>query len=376
MVKEFANETPVVLLVDDQPSNLQLLSNSLLKLGYRTVAVRSGAEALKEVARLSPDLVLLDVMMPEMDGFEVCTRIKAEFGEDAPTVIFVTAMAETPDIVHGLSLGAVDYITKPIQIAEVNARVKAHVELRRTQRRMRLINRKLDQTIQDQNFFLSVLSHDFRAPLSGVVFYLEDLLTDLRSKIGEDEYEGLQMIQDSVSTMFRLLDELLDWARLQTDEKMVIYELVDLGDLVREVIVLFRAKAEAKQISFQSGLSESLSVRGDPRILSTVLRNLISNAIKFTPDGGLVRVEGKVDPQAGYRLSVEDSGVGIPEERLKTLFDKKVRESTLGTACERGAGIGLLLCDSLLELHGSKLQVESEVGRGTRFWFDISSVEP
>lgn len=363
---------PLILLVDDQPRNLQLLGNSLLKLDYDILFAGSGEEALTLVKETHPDLILLDIMMPGVDGYEVCRMVHDDYADEAPPVIFVTARSEAEDIAEGLDVGAVDYITKPIRIAEVKARVRTHLDLARSKQRLREINQRLEKINREQRFLLSVLSHDLRSPLSGVELYLADLLEDLRGAIPEDAKDGLETILGSVSAMSSLLEELLQWARYQNSRDSVTMDRFDLLAMVEETVRLLQAKVTSKQLNIRLEIPPDLSAVCDLRVFGTVIRNLLSNAVKFSQRGGAICIRAAVRPDnTRVRVEVEDEGVGMREDQIAVLFDPANRESTLGTEREHGSGLGMILCQSLLELMDSRLEVRSEIDKGTCFWFDL-----
>ncbi len=368
----FEADHPVILLVDDQPRNLQLLGNGLLGMGYDIIFAESGKEALGLVEEARPGLILLDVMMPEMDGYEVCRRIRDAYGEDGPAIIFVTARGEVEDIAEGLKIGAVDYMTKPIQIAEVKARVKSHLDLVVSRKRLIELNRHLEKDNREQRFFLSVLSHDLRAPLSGVEIFLDDLLGEIREILPSDALDGFETILGSISSMNGLLEELLQWARYQKSRDPLSLERFDLVASVEEILRMLHAKVHSKDLKIDRRFSGNLPVACDLQVFGTVMRNLLSNAIKFSIRGGVIGVGARrIEGSGKVRIEVRDSGVGMTQKQIAGLFDSANRGTTLGTEREKGSGLGMILCQSLLEKVGSRLEVESEIDKGSCFWFDL-----
>ncbi|MFP4357009.1 MAG: response regulator [Puniceicoccaceae bacterium] len=361
---------PVVLLVDDKARNLQLLGNALLKNGYDVALADSGAEALEIIAESPPDLVLLDVMMPGMSGFDVCRRLKES--EMAPNleVIFVTAKTRKEDILEGFAAGGVDYITKPIQLPEVLARVKSQISLKFARDALRSANRDLSHVIQTQRRFLSILSHDVRAPLAGLNSLLADCIAGAGDLGKEDVVAMVRICADSCGRLVSFFEDALVWARTEADGCGEEERPFSLSDAVESVRSLLLPLFERKEVSLEISLPPGAAVFGWPNAVSTVLRNLLSNAVKFSPPGSRVRLSAAARADH-FLVSVEDQGVGIPPERIATLFDPDSRRTTLGTGREKGAGVGLILCHSLVEKMGGSLEVASEGGKGSCFSFPV-----
>ncbi|MGE9289757.1 MAG: hybrid sensor histidine kinase/response regulator, partial [Puniceicoccales bacterium] len=357
--------------VDDQPRNLQLLGNALFKNGYDVALACSGSEALELIGESPPDLVLLDVMMPEMDGFEVCRRLKESQIAPDLEVIFVTAKTQKEDILQGFTVGGVDYITKPIQIPEVLARVKSQVSLKFAKDELRSINRKLSRVIENQQRFLSILSHDVRAPLYGLNNLLSEALENEEELSQEDFVEMVKTCEDSSRRLSSFFEDALVWARNEAggyEEKAVPFSLCDAYHSVRSLLLpLF----DKKKVELVANIDAGAAVVCQSNAFATVLRNLLSNAVKYSDPGSRVTFIGE-SLEDSIRITIADEGVGMSALRIESLFDPEARKSTLGTGREKGAGVGLILCQSLIESMGGKLSVESEEGRGSRFSFEVN----
>jgi len=361
---------PVVLVVDDQPRNLQLLGNALFKNGYDVAMATSGEEALELIEESPPDLVLLDVMMPRMDGFEVCRRLKKSSIAPELEVIFVTARTQKEDVLEGFAVGGVDYITKPIQIPEVLARVRSQISLKNARDRLREANGALSRVIETQQRFLSILSHDVRAPMAGLKNILVECVENRNVLSGEDMAEMLNAAADSSKRLVSFFEDALVWARTEVGGSGEKNRPISLSDAVESGVSLLLPLFKSKEVELIEEIPAGATVIGLPNALSTVLRNLFSNALKFSERRSRITVtcseEGDV-----WRIAVSDEGVGIAPERISKLFDPDERKTTLGTDKEKGAGIGLLLCSSLVDRMGGTLAVESEVGKGARFHFAL-----
>ncbi len=361
---------PVVLLVDDQPRNLQLLGTALYQNGYDVALAASGQEALELIRESPPDLVLLDVMMAGMNGFEVCRTIKdSQFAPDLE-VIFITAKTQKEDILAGFTAGGVDYITKPIQIPEVLARVKSQISLKLARDSLRAANCKLSKVIENQQHFLSILSHDVRAPLYGLNHLLSEALESAGELEKEDLVEMIRTCEDSSRRLSVFFEDALIWARNEAggfEENAVAFSVNDVFCSVESLLLpLFKKK----QVELVASIPAGTAVLSLINAFSTVIRNLLSNAVKYSRPGG--RVTFQCEPLAEtIRVAITDKGIGMSKERLDSLFLPEKRQSTLGTGNEKGSGVGLILCQSLVQKMGGTLQVESEEGNGSRFSFEV-----
>jgi len=365
---------PVILLVDDQPRNLQLLGNALFNNGYDVALASSGREALDLIAESAPDLVLLDVMMPDMDGFEACEKLKSSGMAPDLEVIFVTAKTQREDLLRGFDVGGVDYITKPIQIPEVLARVKSQISLKFAKDELRQANRKLSRVIEDQQRFLSILSHDVRAPLYGINHLLYDGCNHSDELSKHDLLDILRTCEDSSRRLASFFEDTLVWASSETGGYEEAAEPISLLDSFELAKSLLSSLFNQKEVNLVAEIEEGLAVVGKPNALGTVIRNLISNAVKYSKTGGKVIFRCERDGDR-VRISVIDYGVGISPDRIQELFDPDKRQSTLGTDREKGAGLGLFLCQSLVENLGGRLQVQSEENEGSVFSFSLPSFD-
>jgi two-component system sensor histidine kinase/response regulator len=368
---------PSVLIVDDIAENLQVLGNILNELDIEFSYATSGKEALEAVSFNKPDLILLDVNMPEMTGFEVCEILKKNPDTRDIPVIFLTAKTEPEDVIKGLTVGGIDYVTKPFNTKELTARVNSHLELSISRRiitaqkdELHKLNIQLEETIASKDKFFSIIAHDLKSPFSTLIGFSDLLLKTFDDREPEEIKKLLKHINDSSQLGFNLLNNLLEWSRSQTGQIKYEPVLFDFAQLVDEVIDLHSGTAEKKKIKLDgSGLAIG-EVNADRKMIYTVLRNLVSNALKFTQPGGEIRISGK-DTGDEFEISVSDSGVGIPANNLDKLFSISENISTKGTDNETGTGLGLLLCKEFVEKNGGKIRVQSVVGNGSEFLFTI-----
>lgn len=354
---------PVVLIVDDVPRNIQVLGALLNKFDFELAVAMNGQQALDTVGKIKPDLILLDVMMPVMDGHEVCKRLKKnEETKDIP-VIFITAKSETEDIITGFELGAVDYITKPFIGSELVARVKTHLSLRNTKE-------SLQEEIATKNKFFSIISHDLRGSF-GIILSFVQLINENREYLSDEELnELLDDIGKTSKNTLTLLENLLEWARSQTGRLNYNPEKIQVHDLSSSIIKSLNEIAAKKTIDLISEVDMSHEAYADKNMVLLVIRNLVSNAIKFTPKNGTIKIVSS-EEENSVIIKVVDSGVGISNDKIENLFKIDTKVTTLGTDNEQGNGLGLVLCKEFIEHNGGEIGIESELNKGTTVWFSL-----
>lgn len=357
-------EKPLILIVDDIPQNIQVLGMRLRKENYEIAVAQNGKEALRVVNDIQPDLILLDVMMPEMDGYEVCKRLKSDPETSNIPIILLTGKTGTEDIVKGFELGASDYITKPYKSAELLARVKTHLELKRSKDELEKKNAELTDLNDHKNTFFSMVSHDLRNPLMAFL-NLAEILKDDYENMEEDRIRYfIRMLYEAADEMQKLLNNLLEWARLEMGKIEVKPEIIDMKEIVDNNVNLLKTNAREKSITIEEHLPEEVEVFADKNMVDAVVRNVISNSIKFTGENGKIDI-GFQSRNGDKIVMISDNGVGIPKEKLDTLFSIKHIHSTKGTNNEKGTGLGLLLCKQMLEQNNGSIFIDSEDGEGT-----------
>lgn len=363
-----------ILIVDDVMSNVLLLKVLLTNEKFAIATASNGRQALEQVDKENPDLVLLDVMMPDMSGFEVAQHLKANPKTADIPIIFLTALNSTTDIVKGFQVGANDFISKPFNKEELIIRVTHQISLVAAKRIILNKTEELQRTIAGRDKLYSVIAHDLRSPMGSIKMVLNMLILNLPSeKIGDEMYELLTMANQTTEDVFSLLDNLLKWTKSQIGKLNVVYQDIDVVEVVDGVIDIFNMVAGMKKITIREEKPEKLAVSADIDMLKTVVRNLISNAIKFSNENSEVLV--KLEAKDGMAVvSVQDHGCGIDEEGQKKLLHTDTHFSTFGTNNEEGSGLGLLLCQDFVVKNGGKLWFTSKKGEGSIFSF-FSSVE-
>lgn len=360
-----------ILIVDDVMSNVLLLKVLLTNEKFAIATASNGRQALEQVEKENPDLVLLDVMMPDMSGFEVAQHLKSNPNTADIPIIFLTALNSTADIVKGFQVGANDFISKPFNKEELIIRVTHQISLVAAKRLILSKTEELQRTIAGRDKLYSVIAHDLRSPMGSIKMVLNMLILNLPSeKIGAEMYELLTMANQTTEDVFSLLDNLLKWTKSQIGKLNVVYQDVDLVEVTDGVIEIFSMVASLKKIRIREMKPEKMMVNADIDMLKTVVRNLLSNAIKFSKENSevLVKME-EVDGMAV--VSVQDYGCGISEEGQKKLLHTDTHFSTFGTNNEEGSGQGLLLCKDFVVKNGGKLWFTSKEGEGSIFSFSI-----
>lgn len=360
-----------ILIVDDVMSNVLLLKVLLTNEKFAIATASNGRQALEQVEKENPDLVLLDVMMPDMSGFEVAQHLKSNPNTADIPIIFLTALNSTADIVKGFQVGANDFISKPFNKEELIIRVTHQISLVAAKRLILSKTEELQRTIAGRDKLYSVIAHDLRSPMGSIKMVLNMLILNLPSeKIGAEMYELLTMANQTTEDVFSLLDNLLKWTKSQIGKLNMVYQDVDLVEVTDGVIEIFSMVASLKKIRIHEMKPEKMMVNADIDMLKTVVRNLLSNAIKFSKENSevLVKME-EVDGMAV--VSVQDYGCGISEEGQKKLLHTDTHFSTFGTNNEEGSGLGLLLCKDFVVKNGGKLWFTSKEGEGSIFSFSI-----
>lgn len=360
-----------LLVVDDVQTNVLLLKALLSKDGYGILVANNGQEALEVIRNENPDLILLDVMMPGMDGFEVAERLKSEEYRCEIPIIFLTALDDTQSIVNGFKLGAGDFISKPFRKEELMVRIKHQLSLVAARRIIEEKNEELRKTIAGRDKMYSVIAHDLRSPMASMKMLLNTIMMSVeKDKIDPDIFDMLEMSNKTSEEVFSLLDNLLKWTKSQLGKLTVIPQKLDISGLADGVVEVTNSVAEVKHIKLIRTDHESFFVYVDIEMIKSILRNLISNAVKFSnPDSeikvGIKAEDGKVI------VSVTDSGKGIKKEDQHKLLKDSTHFTTYGTNSEEGSGLGLLLCRDFARKNGGELWFESEENLGSVFSFSL-----
>lgn len=360
-----------ILVVDDTPANLEILTQMLKEKGHRPRPVPSGALAIRAAEYEPPDLILLDINMPEMDGFETCRRFKnSEQLKEIP-VMFISARSETFDKIQAFRAGGVDYITKPFDIDEVSARIETHLKIRQLQTALESQYKELKQLEEMRDSLVHMVVHDMRSPLSVIKMALHIVHSRAENSLDEESLQDLQAAAECSDTLMVMVNNLLDVSRLEAGSVNIGDDIFIIEEVVNKVVEQF--KLLTQKIVLDVSVSPTIpACQGDAQMIERVVANLLGNAIKFTQAGQKISI-GACKEGDLVVISVVDEGPGIAEEFQDKIFEKfgQVSQSK-----ERSpsTGLGLSFCKLAVEAHGGQIQVESELGKGSRFWFSLPTV--
>jgi signal transduction histidine kinase len=395
-----------ILIVDDTPENLQVLSATLSDRGYKVRGVIKGGMAIRAARSAPPDLILLDIKMPDMTGYEVCEQLKADSQTSEIPIIFISALDEVLDKVKAFKIGGVDYITKPFQVEEVLARVENQLTIQRLQKQLIEQNHQLQQEIIERkkaeetaaaaskakSQFVANMSHELRTPLNSILGFAQVMMRD--PLLSSEQMENLRIINRSGEHLLDLINDVLDFSKIEAGIIGLYETSFDLYRILDSLEEMFQIKAEQKNLNIKFIVAADVPqyIRTDEKKLRVCLINLLGNAIKFTEQGKvLLRVErGSCDwkwqseqdssqsPISDCHFpitfEIEDTGSGIAQHELETLFDAFV-QTEAGRKSAEGTGLGLTITRSYVELMGGEITVNSIVERGTTFKFNINAIE-
>lgn len=364
-------EKPYILAVDDEQLNLELLRFILERNNYEFEGTSDDDYFFELLEKRKPDLILLDVIMPRIEGFELCEKIKGfRKYKDIP-IIFLTGKVNVKDKVKGFEVGGVDYVTKPFNEQELIARIQTHVELIRAKNQIEKQAQNLKQSNDLKDRMFSIIGHDLRSPLSAAKLKMDFIMRGIIDPkddkfLDETVYDLLKTMDEALN----LLQNLLGWAKSESDQIQVIPEKLNINELVEQTFRLLKLGSDHKKIEMQNNVPMDVFAYADNNMIKTVLRNILSNAIKFTPVEGIIKINSKLRKNK-LVIEIEDNGNGIPKEDIKKILNPNEHFSKLGTEKEPGTGLGLVLCQNFVQKNGGTLKIRSEVGKGSTFYFDL-----
>lgn len=357
-----------ILLVDDDRLNLRILRGILQNEGYVLAEADSAESAMTKYEEFQPDLVLFDVILPGMDGFEACRELRKRYGGQAAPVMFITAKQESDSVVEGFGAGGVDYVMKPFRQKEVVARIRTHLHIRLLMDQQQTLVSQLSKANADKNKFLGMAAHDLRNPLASIRGLAEFLSDGTVGPLSADQRELIDLIHQASQGMVTLVNDLLDVATIESGELKLHPAPASLADLVEKSITLNALESARKRtqiVCTERPVAPPIIV--DAEKIRQVIDNLLSNAVKYSPPASTIRVSLALKDDGTQVICVRDQGPGIPENEHDRLFKDFSRLSARPTGGEKSTGLGLAICRKIVEAHHGTIVAENHPAGGCEF---------
>lgn len=367
--QEMAEERPRILIVDDEKANLKILSELLNSEAEVSVA-KSGVQGIWKAEKLLPDLILLDIVMPEMDGFETIKKIKQSDSLSEVPVIFITGLDTADNEKYGLDLGALDYIRKPFNASVVKTRIATHLKLIRQTKTLKQLSVKLMEADEAKSRFLANMSHEIRTPLTAIIGYAE--LIQQNELSGMESEQAIDIIANSGKHLLNLINDILDLSKIEAEKLQIEVMQVVLPVMLDEIVALIRPKVEEKELEFDLDIYYPIPshIQTDPTRLKQILFNLLNNAIKFTDEGSIRLTVSVIDEH--LQFNIIDTGIGIVPEQQRRIFSAFEQADVSVTRKFGGTGLGLNISKYLARKLGGELSVSSAPGLGSDFGASIA----
>lgn len=371
-----------ILIVDDEENNILLIKGILSSGDYNLIGATSGKEALRIVAEdPPPDMILLDVMMPEIDGFEVCRKLKQDEKTRVIPIVMVTALREEEHQVKAIDVGADDFLSKPVNPFELRVRVKSllriksyHDDLLKSYQVIEESNMKLKELDQMKEGLMNMVVHDLKDPFTSISMNLEMLMLQ-NETLSDIQVRAIERCDRSCQESRQLIQELLDISKIEEGRLLLNREMTDPLELIQDLLKYFETEIERKRISLHlQEKCDQIVIAIDRRLIKRLMTNLLNNAIRYVPENGTIEIRIDTDPiDRNLCISIKDNGIGLEEEYKSKVFDKFEQVSVRKAGGAAGAsGLGLTFCKLVAEVHGGKIWVESEgKNKGCTFTFTI-----
>lgn len=381
-VRASASEQGYLLIADDNEENREILSRQLERLGHRTATVSGGAEAIALLATESFDLILLDLMMPELDGYQTLQQIKSDPAIANTPVIMVTALDEIESAARCIEMGAADYLTKPFNPTLLRARINASLRTKWARDRENQLTAELQENYEKllaaekmRDDLTGMIVHDLRTPLTSV---LSGLMTiDSLGTLDSGQQEMLSISIHGAETLLGMINDLLDISKSEDGSLQLEYGSVTAHKLIADAQKQVALLARNRGVTLVEALEPDLpSFTGDDHKLHRALVNILGNAIKFTPTGGSITLGARRTEEGELLFSVQDTGEGIPEDAFQRIFDKFGQVENRKAGRKMSTGLGLTFCKMAVEAHGGRIWVESTMGVGSTFLFTVPLSPP
>lgn len=351
--------TAKILIVDDNIENLKVVGNMLQSEQFDIAVCLNGESAINVLLNNDIDLILMDIMMPEIDGLETCRRIKRIDTLKEIPLIFLTAKTQTTDMLEAFEAGGVDYISKPFNRLELLARVRTHLDLF-------LSKRKLKALYQNRDMIYSIIAHDIKAPFNKITQFLQLLNGGYIDSSSSDFKELLDILDNETQKTNGLIDELIEWGQFLMNENSYQLQSRNLKTIIDTVIAFLKHQSDGKKLKIHNTIDENVKLLCNEKSMEVIFRNLLANAIKFTPMGGKITFSAE-DKGQKIAIRLEDTGIGMSKEVMEKLFVRNEFYKSNGTNKEKGSGLGLQIIKDLIQKNKAELNVNSIAEEGTTF---------
>ncbi len=355
-----------ILIVDDNSQNLKLLGNILKENHFKIEFATNGISALDWISKKHFDLILLDINMPGMDGFEVCTRIRSNSSMIHVPIIFLSAETERESILKGFGLGAQDYITKPFDSRELLVRIRTHLTLKESLVQLEIEKERALSADHLKSAFLATMSHELRTPLNSIIGFTGILIQGKPGPLNDEQKKQLGMVQNSARHLLTLINDVLDISKIEAGQLKINLQKFDLPEVINKVVETNKPFADKKNLIMTVSIEENVNdMTSDSLRVQQILLNLVNNAIKFTEIGTISIKCFSVGNLV--KIQITDTGMGIESEKIEQLFKPFMQIDTGLTRKKEGTGLGLSICKKLAEMLNGTIEVESEYGSGSTF---------
>ncbi len=363
-----------ILIVDDNSQNLKLLGNILKENNFKIEFATNGLSALDWIKKKHFDLILLDINMPGMNGFEVCTRIRSITTMNHVPIIFLSAEKERESILKGFELGAQDYVTKPFDSRELLVRIRTHLALKESLAQLEEEKERAQSADHLKSAFLATMSHELRTPLNSIIGFTGILLKGVPGPLNDEQKKQLGMVQNSARHLHSLINDVLDISKIEAGQLTLNVEQFSLLEVISKVVETNSPFSEKKNLKITVSYDDNIKPLTSDKIrVQQILLNLVNNAVKFT-EAGSITIKC-YSAENFVKIQVTDTGIGIEVDKIALLFKPFMQIDTGLTRKKEGTGLGLSICKKLVEMLGGKIEVESQYGLGCTFTVSLPIIK-